>query len=33
LLAPHEIDLSMLEMPVEWTDDTFVPFDYRLLSP
>ena len=28
LLAPHEADLSMLEMPVEWTDDTFVPFDY-----
>ncbi|MFK7791497.1 MAG: thiamine ABC transporter substrate binding subunit [Devosiaceae bacterium] len=28
LLAPHEADLSALEMPVSWTDDTFVPFDF-----
>jgi thiamine transport system substrate-binding protein len=28
LLAPHEADLSVLQMPVDWTDDTFVPFDF-----
>ncbi|MEM6381774.1 MAG: thiamine ABC transporter substrate binding subunit [Pseudomonadota bacterium] len=28
LLAPHETDLSTLELPVEWQDETFVPFDY-----
>ena len=28
LLAPHGVDLSALDMPVAWTSDTFVPFDY-----
>ncbi len=28
LLAPHDIDLSPLSLPVEWSDDTFVPFDW-----
>jgi thiamine transport system substrate-binding protein len=28
LFAPHEADLSNLTLPVEWTDDLFVPFDY-----
>jgi len=28
LFAPHGIDLSGLQLPLSWTDDTFVPFDY-----
>jgi len=28
LFAPHGIDTSVLEMPVEWTDEVFVPFDW-----
>ena len=28
LLAPHEIDLSGLALPIAWDDDVFVPFDY-----
>lgn len=28
LFAPHEQDLSGLSLPLSWTDDTFVPFDY-----
>jgi len=28
LFAPHGIDLSGLDLPQKWTDDTFVPFDY-----
>lgn len=28
LFAPHEQDLSGLSLPLAWTDDTFVPFDY-----
>lgn len=28
LFAPHGTDLSGLDLPVEWTDDTFVPFDW-----
>ena len=28
LFAPHGLDLSGLEMPVEWTDPDFVPFDF-----
>ncbi|MBZ9557543.1 MULTISPECIES: thiamine ABC transporter substrate binding subunit [unclassified Modicisalibacter] len=28
LLAPHDIDLGPLALPVDWDDDTFVPFDW-----
>ena len=28
LFAPHKMDLSSLQLPLRWTDDTFVPFDY-----
>ena len=28
LFAPHEVDLSALQLPVPWTDKLFVPFDY-----
>jgi thiamine transport system substrate-binding protein len=28
LLAPHELDLPPFDLPVEWTDDTFVPYDW-----
>ena len=28
LFAEHELDLSHLALPTEWTDTTFVPFDY-----
>lgn len=28
LLAPSGVDTSDLSLPVEWTSDTFVPFDY-----
>lgn len=28
LFAPHEQDLSGLGLPLDWTDDTFLPFDW-----
>ena len=28
LLAPHETDLSVLKLPVAWSDDVFVPYDW-----
>lgn len=28
LFAPHGVDLSPLTLPIEWTDDTFLPFNY-----
>ncbi|SDL19989.1 thiamine ABC transporter substrate-binding protein [Aliiruegeria lutimaris] len=28
LFAPHGLDLSTLTLPVEWMDDTFLPFNY-----
>ena len=28
LFAPHAVDLSALRLPVPWTDELFVPFDY-----
>jgi thiamine transport system substrate-binding protein len=28
LFASHSVDTSGLNMPIEWQDDTFVPFDY-----
>lgn len=28
LFAPHQTDLSGLDLPVAWSDDTFVPFDW-----
>jgi thiamine transport system substrate-binding protein len=28
LFAPHGQDTSMLTLPVDWTDDTFLPFNY-----
>jgi thiamine transport system substrate-binding protein len=28
LFAPHQADISGLDVPIEWKDDTFVPFDW-----
>ena len=28
MFAPHGLDLSPLTLPLEWTDDTFLPFNY-----
>jgi len=28
LFATHKVNTGALEMPIDWTDDTFVPFDY-----
>lgn len=28
LIAPHEVDLSALKLPVAWEDANFVPYDY-----
>ncbi len=28
LFAPHEIDASSIDVPGDWSDDVFVPFDY-----
>ncbi len=28
LIAPHEADLSALDLPIDWTSDSFVPFDF-----
>ncbi|SLN34632.1 thiamine ABC transporter substrate-binding protein [Pseudooctadecabacter jejudonensis] len=28
LFSPHGLDLSPLTLPLEWTDDTFLPFNY-----
>lgn len=28
LIAPHNLDLSGLDLPIAWTDKYFVPFDY-----
>ena len=28
LFTSHSVDTSTLEMPIDWQDDTFVPFDY-----
>lgn len=28
LFAPHGLDLSPLTLPLDWTDDTFLPFNY-----
>jgi thiamine transport system substrate-binding protein len=28
LIAKHDVDLTALEMPIEWSSDTFIPFDY-----
>ncbi|WP_240349286.1 thiamine ABC transporter substrate binding subunit [Halomonas binhaiensis] len=28
LLAPHEADTSALELPIEWDDDVFLPYDW-----
>ena len=28
LFAPHEQDASKLTLPIAWTDDTFLPYDY-----
>lgn len=28
LFAPHGLDTSALTLPIEWTDDTFLPFNY-----
>jgi thiamine transport system substrate-binding protein len=28
LVAPHEVDLSAVKLPIEWNDVDFVPYDY-----
>ncbi len=28
LLAPHGVDTSPLDLPIEWDDDTFLPYDW-----
>lgn len=28
LLAPHQVDLANLNLPIDWTDPVFVPFDW-----
>ncbi|MEO0382243.1 MAG: thiamine ABC transporter substrate binding subunit [Pseudomonadota bacterium] len=28
LIAPHQVDVSVLDLPIAWTDDSFVPFDF-----
>lgn len=28
LFAPHGLDVSALTLPIEWSDDTFLPFNY-----
>lgn len=28
LLAPHQIDLSALDLPIDWTDELYVPYDW-----
>jgi thiamine transport system substrate-binding protein len=28
LFAPHETDVATIDVPIEWTDDIFLPFDY-----
>ncbi|ETA49656.1 thiamine ABC transporter substrate-binding protein [Ponticoccus alexandrii] len=28
LFAPHGVDLSALTLPIDWTDDVFLPFNY-----
>ncbi|WP_425100284.1 thiamine ABC transporter substrate binding subunit [Tropicibacter sp. S64] len=28
LFAPHGVDLSSLTLPIDWTDDVFLPFNY-----
>lgn len=32
LFAPHGQDNGQLELPIEWTDDTFLPFDWAYVS-
>lgn len=32
LFAPHGVDLTPLTVPVEWTDDTFLPFDWSYVA-
>jgi len=28
LVAPHQVDVGALDLPIEWTDESFVPFDF-----
>lgn len=32
LLAPHQVDLSALELPISWSDNLFVPYDWGYFS-
>ncbi|NVK44700.1 MAG: thiamine ABC transporter substrate binding subunit [Rhodobacteraceae bacterium] len=32
LFAPHGVDLSPLTMPIAWTDETFLPFDWSFAA-
>lgn len=32
LFAPHDQDNGQLELPIDWTDDTFLPFDWAYVS-
>ncbi|KAB0267334.1 thiamine ABC transporter substrate binding subunit [Microvirga brassicacearum] len=32
LFAPHDMDVKNLSLPIQWADDTFVPFDWGHLA-
>ena len=32
LFQPHEVEAGKLDLPIEWTDDTFLPFDWGWFS-
>lgn len=32
LIAPHEVDLGQLALPIEWTNQNFLPFDYGFFA-
>lgn len=32
LFSPHGVDVASLDMPIAWTDDTFLPFDWGYLA-
>lgn len=32
VIAQHDVDLTALDMPIEWTSKTFIPFDYGYFS-
>lgn len=32
LIAPHEVDLSKLDLPIEWKNQNFLPFDFGFFA-